>query len=229
MIAMSNLNSHGQFRLFEIRGHTVNVAFDFVFLLLIILSRGSDDLGMAALFLFSIVLSILWHEFGHALAFEYFGCGPSDIVLHGFGGLTSNYSAGRLTRWQGIFSSFAGPLAGFTLAGIVYGIMLLIPAALPQLENNRSLAYTLQILLFINIFWSAFNLLPIYPLDGGHILFRFLRKYTVRSAYYCAIVAFVLLVPLAVWAYQQRMIFLLVICILIAMENYSNFKQGKDF
>ncbi len=40
-----------------------------------------------AIFVAIALVSVLWHELGHALAFRSFDC-DSSILLHGMGGLT---------------------------------------------------------------------------------------------------------------------------------------------
>ena len=64
-------------------------------------------------------VSILVHEFGHALAFRRFGT-DSHIVLWMFGGLAVPYSA-VTGRWRRISSRWPGRSPGFMLCGVVYG------------------------------------------------------------------------------------------------------------
>ncbi len=82
-------------------------------------------LPMLLLWNLCLLVSILIHELGHALAFRQNGMHAS-IVLYHFGGLaipTGSYSpnrnSGRLTPKQDIWISFAGPLAQITSAAIL--------------------------------------------------------------------------------------------------------------
>ncbi len=108
-----------------------------------------------------IFLSILVHELGHAFAGRRFGAHPS-ILLHSMGGLCYLPGA-RLTRRQNIAVSLAGPGAGFMAAGITLLLLRYLPPDAPLLY------YALEVSLFINFVWSALNLLPILPLDGGQV------------------------------------------------------------
>lgn len=126
----------------------------------------------------AVFVSILIHEFGHALAIRYYGWRPR-IILYSFGGLAA-YEPTYHNRRAQILIAFAGPLAGFLLAGAVLAVSR---ATGHDVQFYRSLFHpvdagpfasdNLQVLvddmLFLNIFWGLINLLPIYPLDGGKI------------------------------------------------------------
>ena len=103
--------------------------------------------------------SILLHELGHATAQKSFGARPS-ITLTGFGG----YTLGPVQpRGRSLVVTLAGPAAGF-LAAIV-GVLL----SQVVTSDSRLIEGALEMLIVVNIFWGVFNLLPILPLDGGHV------------------------------------------------------------
>ncbi len=123
-----------------------------------------------------VFVSILVHEFGHALTQRYFR-GHPWVTLYGFGGLASCNDCDRSPRAQ-LLISFAGPLAGFLFAG---GIVLIL-LALGRFRGfeldwipvrwdffRSTLDLIIAYLLLVNIAWGLINLLPIYPLDGGQI------------------------------------------------------------
>lgn len=114
-------------------------------------------------FVLAMVLSITWHELGHAFAARRLGSSGISIVLYGAGGLT--YHSALATRKRSLMVSAAGPAAGLALGLPLLGVWWLTRAALPTMA-----AGLLYDLVFINIVWSLFNLLPMLPLDGGHIL-----------------------------------------------------------
>jgi Zn-dependent protease len=121
------------------------------------------DFLLLILWIACVFVSILVHEFGHVLMGRIFGT-RGHIVLYSFGGLAvgSNQLA---NRWQRIAVSFAGPLAGFLLLGVVWlGVRLANPE-----EMSQRLRAVLIFLEWINLFWGLLNLLPIWPLDGGQI------------------------------------------------------------
>jgi Zn-dependent protease len=121
----------------------------------------------------AVFVSVLTHELGHAFVFRYIFFVESSIVLHGMGGVTIPYSAPR--RYYGvkgllykIFLDAAGCLAGFLLAAIAIGLFMITAT---QNEFNlfsavKEFFYNIAV---VSIFWGIFNLLPIYPLDGGQI------------------------------------------------------------
>lgn len=129
-----------------------------------------------------VFVSIVVHELGHAVLQRRYG-GRPRIVLYGFGGLAISEVADRSPRSQ-ILISLAGPVAGFIFAAAILAIVRLsghdiqfdaapgfINKLIPMWEpfespvTNRFVFY----LLYVNIFWGLVNLLPIYPLDGGHV------------------------------------------------------------
>ncbi len=142
----------------------------------ILLSRASG--GPGALFRGLIVAaalfgSVLVHEMGHALVARGFRLGPVSILLHGFGGLTTHRRSPSAGRSMAVTA--AGPGAGLLLGGLA--LVLYVPFVMSGMGEGASatsplglLDYSLYILIWINIFWSLFNLLPMAPLDGGQLL-----------------------------------------------------------
>ena len=110
-----------------------------------------------------VFVSILVHEFGHAMSSKLFGDDPY-VILHGMGGLCFRQNRGR--PWQEMIIILAGPGAGFLLAGLIYGGDLLLGQ--PDLGKLGGTAY--GDLIFINLAWGIVNLVPIWPLDGGQFL-----------------------------------------------------------
>jgi Zn-dependent protease len=159
--------------------------------------------GVAPLLLvwvFCVMLSVLVHELGHALAFRYYGI-ESHIVLYHMGGLaiptagfSFNRSGGRrrLTHLDHIVISLAGPGLQFAsailAAAIAYGVGIFVPSAAEWCEllkplgisnpwakeglgiNNPWTYAIFNFYVLVSIWWPIFNLLPVYPLDGGHVV-----------------------------------------------------------
>lgn len=197
---------------FRVVGIPVRVHFMF-WLVTIILGFngifGRQDLGpplqFAYLFMWvgCVFVSILVHEMGHVIMGQAFGS-SGYIVLTGFFGLAVG-SGNVETRWQRILVSFAGPLAGFLLFGVVCvfglaydpdGIVSLLKASLgvpiAPLDWPSWLIELVFNLIWINLLWGLINLLPIWPLDGGQIsrelFLQFCRNGAVRKALILSIV-----------------------------------------
>lgn len=115
-----------------------------------------------------IMVSILFHELGHAWVGDAVGMQTTHIVLHGMGG-----SCGHrvdVAPGKRLLMILAGPGFGFLLGGFALGALMLVPPEVPpQLSALLSVAAT------INIVWSIFNLFPLFPLDGGQALYAILR------------------------------------------------------
>ena len=136
-------------------------------------------------------LKILIHELGHAIVLRKCGI-SSHIVIYHFGGLAvregSTYAAyghtQQLNSKNQIMVSAAGPAAQLLLAGLVFAVLRTGGFRVPYFEtafgvhlpvgtgfpiSNALLCMFLFYLLYPSIIWAVFNLLPVYPLDGGHI------------------------------------------------------------
>jgi Zn-dependent protease len=125
--------------------------------------------GLILLFIWVVTcfLSVLLHEFGHVWAGKLFGSRDSYIVLYSFGGLAVG-SREVSHRWQRIIVSLAGP--GIQLA--LYGLLRLwlwsvSPETLARVPDRALIM--LLMLLTINLIWPLFNLVPVWPLDGGMV------------------------------------------------------------
>lgn len=108
-----------------------------------------------------IILSVYLHELGHALSSAYFGAQPRRIVLHLFGGVAEVPGGLRLT--QELWVIAWGPIVSLILAVLGYFFYSFLG---PQ---GALLAYVGYSFMMINVVLFVFNVLPIYPLDGGQL------------------------------------------------------------
>ena len=108
-------------------------------------------------------VSILLHELGHAVAARRLAGASPTISLYGMGGLTTWRPARPPSRATSVTVAVAGPLTG-----VAFGLLVLV---LRQSLNDDQLnAYVFDAALWVNLGWGLLNLLPILPLDGGHVL-----------------------------------------------------------
>jgi len=75
----------------------------------------------------------------------------------------------RDQKWGQLKVAIAGPGANFLVA-IFFGLLIRF------LPLSFSLLRLFSIIVFYNFFWGLFNLVPIPPLDGSHILFSLLPE-----------------------------------------------------
>jgi stage IV sporulation protein FB len=111
-----------------------------------------------------IFFAILIHELGHAIVTRRFGWSP-EIVLYFLGGYATTT---RHSSWRSIAVSAAGPGAGLLLFAAAWWFdrQLFRDGVQP---GQELLAHAVNISVFINLLWSIMNLMPVLPLDGGHI------------------------------------------------------------
>jgi tetratricopeptide (TPR) repeat protein/Zn-dependent protease len=102
---------------------------------------------------------LLFHEGGHLLAMKLFGYRDTSVLFIPFLGALATARKDDATLTQKFWISLAGPLPGLIL-GIGLAIFAPIHSSYPSWVREAS--WTL-------IFLNLFNLLPVYPLDGGQI------------------------------------------------------------
>jgi Zn-dependent protease len=127
--------------------------------------------------------TVLFHEIGHVLAARKYGVDTEKIVLHLLGGAAFIDEKGRdkLTHKQMLWVYFAGPLVNLAL-GVIF---FLIFTAYVTITGNAEID-TFMILIgtvfLINGVMFIFNMLPIYPMDGGGILRNLMQHFKVKNA-----------------------------------------------
>lgn len=200
---------------FNVLGFPVQVQW-FFWLITVVMGGGlqahtREDWIDVALWVAVVFISILIHELGHALAARRYG-NDSFIVLHGFGGVTVIPNA-HFSRDQSIWVSFSGPLAGFILGAITYALKKVVHTDYPGFHTF------IEMMLFVNIFWTLVNLLPVMPLDGGQILRELLGSSRLQIA---CIIGGVVAVLVAAFAIKIQSVYLALLFGYFAWINFSN-------
>ncbi|PLR93724.1 M50 family metallopeptidase [Bacillus sp. T33-2] len=110
----------------------------------------------------SLLLFIIFiHEMGHAAAAAFFSWRVRKISLLPFGGVAEMEEHGNRPLFEEAIVVLAGPIQHVWL--MVLGLFLYFSGLFPEYWYSLFIEYNLMILLF--------NLFPIWPLDGGKILF----------------------------------------------------------
>lgn len=209
----------------SIRGTSIDVDFNFVFLVLffVVLNYNPEQgIHFALLWIPILFLSVLIHELAHAAMIGLFGFGPSHIVLTGMGGVTVNQRRAR--PWQDFLISLAGPMASF---GIFFGCLLALQTV-RVVHTDAMLRELVPRLASANYFWALFNLIPVPPLDGGHATRDFFRMFlSERSAFIIAIwIAIVGGAAVVVYMVLGRQY---LIAVFIAFFVYMAFQRWQHF
>lgn len=149
-----------------------------------------------------VFVAVLVHELGHAVTYRLLGQ-RSAIVLHGFGGFTVPTGGGRrvLSKPKSVAVSVSGSMVQLLLIGLPAWLVWRSQAwRLDYVEwwfSGREVSWVpvVDLLQFVGIWWAVFNLLPIRPLDGGHVaetLFGFATacKVSIGAAVVAAFIAF---------------------------------------
>ena len=200
----------GGFHLFTLASVPVSVSPWYLLLLVYLTVRNP---GQGLVIAACITVSLLAHEFGHALMARYFKLQP-QILLHGFGGLTGHERAKR-DRDEALIIA-AGPLAGLFLGVLVLLVTMYAPV------SSMGAQTALEYFMYINFVWSAFNLLPMWPMDGGQLLRIGASKMLkpARGERLTHIVSIVMVVLVALASY--RMNFGSMMMIILALTAWQN-------
>jgi Zn-dependent protease len=183
----------GSFHLFRFAGVDVFLHWSWFLVALFEISYRAKDyssLSWNALEYLALFLIVLMHEYGHALACKQVGGKADRIMLWPLGGVA--YVLPPQRPGAVLWSIAAGPLVNVVLLGILsgLGVMNVAVGGARIMPNAHRF---LIALLVINGLLLVFNLLPIYPLDGGQIL-RALLWYPlgrIRSLMVATIIGFV--------------------------------------
>lgn len=163
----------GSFQLCQVRGINVQVHWTW-FLVAAIQLNQSHIFGhifwhlILYLSLFGIVLL---HEFGHAFACRSVGGQANRIVLWPLGGIA--FVRPPLRPGAVLWSIAAGPLVNVALIPVtILGYLWVVGAGseVGRISQMSDLQRVVFLICGLNIGILVFNMLPIYPLDGGQIL-----------------------------------------------------------
>lgn len=174
-----------------------------------------------ALFLF-----VTMHEFGHALACRQTGGQANEIVLWPLGGVA--FVAPPQRPGAQLWSIAAGPLVNLVLLPVLWGLFIFLDVN--HLQRSMPDTYHfVHALAFINTVLLVFNLLPIYPLDGGQIL-RSLLWFVLgraRSLMAASIIGFAGVVALGALALFAHAGWYVVLAVFVFMRCWSGLQQAR--
>jgi Zn-dependent protease len=202
----------------------IPIYLDMMFVLVLIIfsypyfTTGNTQLMSAGfIIIVGLLLSILLHELGHALAGRLFKAPVSYIELTGLGGVAHFERSLPASAFIRSVIYLAGPAVNLLLW---VGLDFLAGEAAGS--GNPMVALPLAVLSYSNFLLMIFNLLPAYPLDGGHTLDAWLGA-VLGSQWATRIVASLGLVVAAGLVYLAfpSAIFLMLVALFIGMANWQ--------
>lgn len=227
------LPSHsGSFRLFRFAGIQVYLHWWwFVFAVFEMTMRKhayASNLWNLAEYL-TLFLIVLLHEFGHSLACRQTGGRADQIILWPLGGIAFVRPPPR--PGAELWSIAAGPLVNVVLVPVIYGLHWAASyhgwtAASPDLGRFLVAVW------WINAVLLGFNLLPVYPLDGGQIL-RSLLWFAIgraRSLIAATVLGFIGIAAIGgglLWLNPNRWLVVLLMGAFLGQQCLAGFREAK--
>lgn len=169
-----------------------------------------------------VILSIVFiHELGHYSMAKFFKWRIKRIMLWIFGGVMETEEHGNKPIREELFVAIAGPIQHLFIYLLLYingfdSMQLLAP---PMVD----------MVLFYNTMILLFNLLPIWPLDGGKILFLLLstfipfrRAYNINLVFSMVGCMLFLMIQIAFFSFNLSAFLIL---IFLFMENRSEWQR----
>jgi Zn-dependent protease len=218
----------GSIRLFKLFGITVYLHWAWFIAIFYFISqaKGYSSPVWSVAECLSLFLIVLMHEFGHQLACRSVGGQTHDIVLWPLGGVA--YVTPPPRPGAQLWSIAAGPLVNVILFPLLAALWLFAKSV--GWYDIHHDAYNFVFMLFwINTVLLIFNMLPIYPLDGGQILRSLLwficgRANSLMAASIIGFIGVAGLILFALWARDQ---WLILICVFIVLNCWGGLMQAR--
>ena len=180
----------------------------------------------AVLLYLGLFVLVTMHEFGHALACRQVGGRAERIVLWPLGGIAFVSPPPRAGAM--LWSIAAGPMVNLLLLPILTYAQH--AAGRAGWVNTNVDAYLVLLWLWrINLMLLLFNLLPIYPLDGGQIV-RALLWFPlgqIRSLFIATGIGFVGGGALLLWAFSQQSIWIGIMAFFLLSQAAVGWRQAQ--
>lgn len=160
----SLLSSHSLGRFLGIEVRVIYLLYLFFgFYLLTAVPGGLASAGFTLISLLLIMFCVFLHEIGHSLMALRCGVGVQAIYLHPLGGMARLNDLIPGPRAE-VMIALAGPAVSILLATLCFSLGSLL-GTLPSVPAD-----VLSTVGTVNLWLGLFNLLPIFPMDGGRVL-----------------------------------------------------------
>lgn len=124
---------------------------------------------VAVVVLSAVYIIVLMHEFGHCLAARYYGYEVHRISLYPIGGLAQIKGDWSIRPKHEFWITLWGPLVN------IFMMIALAPFVLVS-EPNPLLLFFFR----VNVTLVVFNMLPVFPMDGGR-MFRVFSVWVLKD------------------------------------------------
>lgn len=179
----------------------------------------SGSVGGTILFAIVVFISVFIHELGHALTAFSFGQ-SSTITFMALGGVTKREGS-ALSPWKEFVIVLNGPLAGFCLYFVCAWLLQTRP-------KSEVFSYMLQVGVFINLFWTILNLVPVMPLDGGRLLMIIMQRlFGVRGIQFSYALGLLVALVLGIFFIFINQFLASAFFFLFAFESFRLFKNSR--
>lgn len=222
----------------RVHGISVRVHPSFALLVLLLVLQQGQLIGQGlAGYLFAVLLMgllfvcVLLHEFGHAFMAQHYKIRVKDITLWPIGGVARVEQMPARPSAETLVA-LAGPAVNLAIVIALLPLLVFFSVAsgydsiadlLAEAVNDVSLLSLLVWLVVMNVTLIAFNLLPLFPMDGGRVLRAGLSALTdretgTRIAVIIATVLAIMLVGLGIW-FRAWSLPLIAIFIIVAAQG----------
>lgn len=165
-----------------------------------------------------LFVSLLVHEYGHALTASYFGARPA-IILEAFGG-RAQYDGAGITPKQHFLITLNGPLFESLLILISYGLL-----KSGAFAHSQAMQFFLYVTMRVNILWCLLNLIPMMPLDGGQLVRYFLEmKFGYKGFKMSLVIGFISAAILVPYLFLHDLGFFATILLIFAFQHIQMLK-----
>lgn len=220
----------GSFRLFRYQGIDVHVHWSWFVVAVYSVSQRVPNYASpvwAALEYAMLFVIVTLHEFGHALACRQVGGTADRIVLWPLGGIA--FVAPPQRPGAMLWSIAAGPLVNVLLLPVFLALMWVCGSS-GWIEGSADLDRFSRALVWLDASLLVFNLLPVYPLDGGQILRSLLwyplgRARSLQVATVLGVIGGAGLVALAIW---WASIWTGILAVFLLMQSWGSFRAAGE-
>lgn len=159
----------------------------------------------------ALTLTVIIHEMGHWIAMKAYNYSNVKIFFIPLIGAFTSGKKQEVSQKQLSIIILAGPLPGVIIGSILF--------YLNRDLNNDTVKMLANCFLFLNLF----NLLPIYPLDGGRII----ETLFIKQNYYIRLVFGIISIILLAVFFAAISSFMIIVPILMGIELYNESKNQK--